>query len=90
VILNGNVLTIDAEFRNAEAVAVKFGRIIATGSSSEVKELVGEETQVLDLQSKTMLPGIIDYHVHSFLSAVTALPPLAVHLSSPEILANHV
>ncbi len=62
--LNGQVVTVDAEDTVAEAVAVKGNRILAVGTNREVKELVGESTEVFDLGGKSLLPGIIDSHMH--------------------------
>ncbi len=64
VLVNGKVVTVDAEDSIVEAVAVNNGRILAIGSTSEVMELAGEGTEVLDLGGKTVLPGMIDTHTH--------------------------
>jgi predicted amidohydrolase YtcJ len=63
-LLNGKIVTVDAEDSIVEAVAVKENRIIATGQTAEIKSLVGEGTEVIDLGGKTVLPGIIDTHTH--------------------------
>nr|NIO38334.1 amidohydrolase family protein [Candidatus Bathyarchaeota archaeon] len=64
VLLNGKVVTVDATDRIAEAVAVKNGKIVRAGSKHEIEALVGEETKVIDLKGKTLLPGFIDSHTH--------------------------
>ena len=64
ILTNGRVLTIDADNTEAEAVAVKMGRILAVGSSREISALKGAGTQVLDLRGRTVLPGLTDPHVH--------------------------
>jgi len=64
VFLSGKVVTVDANDRIVEAVAVRDGKIVKVGSNSEVEALVGEETKVIDLKGKTMLPGFIDSHTH--------------------------
>lgn len=64
VLLNGKVVTVDPNDTITEAVAVKGGRIVGVGTSEEVKELIGEETKVIDLKGKTLLPGFIDTHCH--------------------------
>ena len=63
-LLNGKIVTVDAEDSIVEAVAVKENRIIATGQTSEINRLVGEGTKVIDLGGKTVLPGLIDTHTH--------------------------
>jgi predicted amidohydrolase YtcJ len=60
VLHNGQVITVDAQFTVAEAVAVRDGRILAVGSNAEIKRLIGPETQVIDLAGRSVVPGFID------------------------------
>lgn len=62
--VNGRVITVDEDDTVAEAVAVKGGRILRVGSDDYVGEVIGEGTEVHDLGSRTMLPGLIDSHMH--------------------------
>lgn len=64
VLLNGKVVTVDDDFSVAEAVAVKDRRILAVGPSAEIAEMAGAETEVIDLEGRTVLPGLIDSHLH--------------------------
>ena len=64
VLSNGKVVTVDANESIAEAVAVKFSRILAVGSNEQIKSLIGSETKVIDLKGKTIIPGLIDTHCH--------------------------
>lgn len=57
-------MTIDKENTITEAVAVKGERILRVGTNDEVKKLISEETKVIDLNGKTLLPGFIDTHCH--------------------------
>ena len=66
VILNGNLLTFDAERPRAEALALTGGTIAAVGTTGEIRGLAGPETRVFDAQGATVLPGFIDSHVHLF------------------------
>jgi len=84
VLINGNVLTVDDDFSITEAVAVKNGRILAVGTNSEIQTLIGEATKILDLKGKTMLPGIIDSHLH-LTSLATVKPPLSIDVSHPAV-----
>lgn len=61
----GKVVTVDAAFSVREAFAVREGRIVAVGSTAEVRALAGPATKVTDLGGKTVLPGLIDSHVHA-------------------------
>ncbi|MFQ6053927.1 MAG: amidohydrolase [Candidatus Bathyarchaeia archaeon] len=70
VLLGGKVVTVDARDSVVEAVAVKDGRILATGSNSDIESLVGRDTEVIDLEGRTVLPGLIDTHTHPSGAAV--------------------
>ncbi len=62
--LNGKVVTLAADNPIVSAVAVKGGRIMAVGSDDEIKGISGDDTEIVDLNGKTMLPGLIDSHCH--------------------------
>jgi predicted amidohydrolase YtcJ len=64
VFLNGVVWTVNPEQPRAEAVAIKGEKVLAVGSSADLRELIGEETEVIDLKGKFLLPGFIDSHTH--------------------------
>jgi predicted amidohydrolase YtcJ len=64
VLLNGKIVTVDAEDSLAKAVALKGNRIVAVGPEEDVSRWIGEETEVIDLNGKTVLPGLIDSHMH--------------------------
>ena len=63
--LNGKIITIDSKETIAEAVAIKGKKILKVGNRIELEKLIYENTQVIDLHGKTMLPGFIDSHTHS-------------------------
>lgn len=52
ILVNGKVLTVDAQFSTREALAVRGGRIVAVGSSAEVTKLAGPATRTIDLQGQ--------------------------------------
>lgn len=64
VILNGTIYTVNEAQPTAEAVAAKDGKITFVGSVSEAKQWIGDSTQVLDLEGKTVTPGFIEGHAH--------------------------
>jgi predicted amidohydrolase YtcJ len=64
ILMNGGIVTVDREFSIKQALAIKDGRIIATGSSAEVGAHRGPRTRVIDLQGRTVLPGLQDSHIH--------------------------
>lgn len=69
VLTGGNVLTVDDSFAQASAVAIADGRFIAVGSDAEIIELVGPDTRALDLGGRTVIPGLIDNHLHQLSAA---------------------
>ncbi len=75
VLRNGNVLTVDENNFNAEAIAIVGDRIIAVGSNEAVDDLIGDSTEVIDLMGQTAIPGFIEGHGHytSFGSALMKL-----------------
>ena len=81
VLLNGHIYTANTKSRWAEAVAITGDKIDAVGSNAEISPHRSANTKVIDLQGKTVIPGITDGHVHLWFGA------LALHgfnLSTPE------
>src|SRR3954469_14323584 len=64
VLINGKILTMDDKSSVVEAVAIRDGKLLATGSNARVKSMAGTRTRVLDLAGKTVVPGLIDTHAH--------------------------
>ncbi len=48
----------------AQAVAIKQNRILKVGTNQEINQLIGKETKVISLKGKTVVPGLIDTHIH--------------------------
>ena len=64
VLLNGNIYTVDPKNSVAQAVAIKNGRFQAIGSTAEIESIASEHTKRIDLNGRTVLPGIFDSHAH--------------------------
>tara|TARA_R110002049_G_scaffold115795_7_gene267968 strand:+ start:3028 stop:4755 length:1728 start_codon:yes stop_codon:yes gene_type:complete len=64
LIYGGNIYTVDDSHVNVEAVAVKDNLIIFTGSLAEAEQYKNDKTQLIDLEGKTMTPGLIEGHGH--------------------------
>jgi len=64
VFKNGNIYTVNDARPKAEAVAIKGDRIVFVGSNGEAQQYVGAKTRVVDLEGKTMVPGMTDAHHH--------------------------
>jgi predicted amidohydrolase YtcJ len=64
IFTNGKIVTVDDQFATVQAVAIKGERIIATGSDTNIEKFKGPSTQLIDLQHRTVIPGLIDNHAH--------------------------
>lgn len=64
VVYHGKIVTVDEDFHIADAMAIKGDRIVAVGTDAEVLAHAGDETRRIDLEGRTVLPGLIDSHVH--------------------------
>ena len=82
VLVNGKIVTVDEKGTIVEAVAVKNGVILATGSSTEIMNMAGKHTEIIDLLGRTVLPGLIDTHTHPS-HAATRL--YEINLRSPPV-----
>jgi hypothetical protein len=70
IVKNGNMVTMEEATAQAEALAVKFGRIYRIGKTAEIERLATSTTKVIDLRGQTVLPGFIDTHNHFCLFAL--------------------
>jgi len=84
----GPILTINDAQPNAEAVAIKGGRILAVGSLSDIRSYRGDTTEIFDLDGRTMLPGFVDSHGHVVFGGLQALS--ANLLASPDGNVNDI
>jgi predicted amidohydrolase YtcJ len=64
VLTNGKVVTVEDAIPEGEAIAIRDGVILAVGSSEDMDGFVGPGTQVIDLQGRLAIPGLIDSHAH--------------------------
>jgi predicted amidohydrolase YtcJ len=64
VLVNGKVWTVNRAQPEVEALAVTNGRIVAVGTTEEIKRLAGPATRVVDLGGRRVMPGFYDSHVH--------------------------
>jgi len=71
VLVNGRIATLDAKASVAEALAIRGERIVAVGSFAKVKPLIAKSTRVIDLHGRTVIPGLIDSHMHAIRAALS-------------------
>lgn len=65
ILVNGKILTEDERFSTSQALAVRDGKIAALGSTAEIRKLARPGTRVVDLAGRTVIPGLIDSHMHA-------------------------
>jgi predicted amidohydrolase YtcJ len=71
VLLHGKVVTVDSRFSIAQAVAIEQDRIAAVGTDAQIQQYVGPRTRVIDLHGRTVIPGLIDSHIHAIRAGLT-------------------
>ena len=71
ILHDGRIVTVDAGFSIAQAMAVRGNRIVAIGGNEEIRRLKTAGTELLDLEGRMVLPGLIDSHVHACDAAMT-------------------
>lgn len=72
VFYNGHVISVDANDNIYEAVAVSGNKILATGSNEDIEKYVNGETRMVDLDGRSLIPGIVDSHVHTAIYGMNA------------------
>jgi predicted amidohydrolase YtcJ len=71
ILINGKILTGDAQFSVREALSIHDGRILALGTTADIRKTAGSSTRVIDLQRRTVIPGLIDSHLHAIRAGLT-------------------
>ena len=97
VLRGGAVYTVDASRSWAEAVAIRGNEIVYVGLDEHAGALIGESTQVIDLDGKMVLPGFQDSHIHpvssslkSYMCSLYGLPGREAYIKKiRECVAEH-
>jgi len=71
ILVNGKVVTVDPQSSIRSALAIREGRIAALGSDADIRKLAGPRTRTIDLQGRTVIPGLIDSHMHATRAALS-------------------
>ena len=71
VLVNGKILTVDPQAPTRQAIAIRGDRIMALGTTAEIRRLADSRTRVIDLQGRTAIPGLIDSHMHAIRAALS-------------------
>ena len=71
VLVNGKILTVDSQNSTRAALAIRGGRVVALGGNEEMRKLAGARSRVIDLEGRTVIPGLIDAHMHAIRAGQT-------------------
>jgi hypothetical protein len=71
ILANGKIVTVDEKFTIAQSVAVSRDRILAVGTNADIAKLAGPHTRRIDLAGRTVIPGLIDNHMHLLRAGTT-------------------
>ena len=71
IVTNARITTLDARGSEAQALAVRDGRIVAVGSGDAVARLAGAPTRTIDAGGRRVIPGLIDSHIHAIRAALS-------------------
>ena len=95
VLYNAKVITVDAGFSLAEAVAIDGDRVMAVGTSAQMRAIAGPSTRLIDLKGQALLPGLMDNHLHGAgggpgvdLSRARSLADVAAAIAARAQMAN--
>src|SRR6476660_9527466 len=65
ILYNGRIVTVDSQFSVVDALAVRGDRVVAAGDRNYIMALAAPTARRIDLKGKTVLPGLMDSHVHA-------------------------
>ena len=90
ILYNGKVLTVDDNFTITSAIAINGERILATGDDPSILDLADAQTEEINLEGKTVIPGFIDNHIHYLRGTNFAAYETRIHgvISHDEVLTR--
>jgi predicted amidohydrolase YtcJ len=81
-IINGNIITVDVDNPQSEAALVIGDKIARIGTDEEIQAFIDNDTKVIDLEGKTMVPGFIDCHAHPIMFGLSLM---TINCTSPQM-----
>jgi predicted amidohydrolase YtcJ len=89
ILHHAKILTVDAKFSIAEALAIRGDRIVAVGADADIVKLRGPATKVVDMNGRNVLPGLYDSHLHPVGAATSEMSePIPVLKSLKDVFAH--
>ena len=71
ILSGGKIVTLDETGTIAQSLAVRGAHIVAVGVDAEVRQLAGSNTRIVDIAGRTVIPGLIDSHIHAIRAGLT-------------------
>jgi predicted amidohydrolase YtcJ len=71
ILVNGKVITLDGRSSVAQGIAIRDGRILETGANEDIRKQADAHTKVVDLGGRTVIPGLLDSHIHALRAGLT-------------------
>ena len=71
ILVNGKILTVDARNSVQQALSIREGKIAAVGTTAAIRATAAPSTRVIDLGGRTVIPGLIDSHMHAIRAALS-------------------
>ncbi len=90
ILHHGKIVTVDKHFSIHQALAIRMGRILRVGSNEEILQTKGQQAKLVDLKGKTLLPGLIDSHVHPTGASLTEYDHLVPEMESIQDVLDYV
>jgi predicted amidohydrolase YtcJ len=71
IFVNGKVVTLDGKPSVVHGIAIRDGKILEVGSNADVRKHADQRTRIIDLGGHTMIPGLMDSHIHALRAGLT-------------------
>lgn len=82
ILINGKIVTVDENFSISDALAISEDKIFALGTNTQIRRLAGNNTKIINLKGKTVIPGLIEAHLHPEMAAFSELDQEIPHVQT--------
>src|SRR5437867_1459239 len=71
ILVTGKVVTLDGTSSTVQAVAIRDGKVLAVGADADIRQRADARTTIIDLGGRTVVPGLMDSHIHALRAGLT-------------------
>jgi predicted amidohydrolase YtcJ len=89
VLINGKVITLDDTSSTLQAIAIRDGRVLAVGADEDIRKRTDARTKIIDLGGRTVVPGLMDSHIHALRAGLTYAVELS-WIGVPKADSDHI